>query len=168
MIISMIAAMDENFLIGNKGKLPWPNLPQDMKRFRDLTVGKPVVMGQKTFRSIGKPLQNRANIVLSRDKNLNIPGCLVMHSVDEVLKQTKYLPETMIIGGESIYRQFAPIADYLYLTFIREHFEEGDTYFPITDFGEWEENDEEQIRFPADEKNPYDLLFQSFERKQPK
>lgn len=137
MIISLIAAMSRNRVIGKNNTLPW-NLPEDMKRFREITSGKPVVMGRKTFESIGKPLPKRTNIIITRDKNYKQDGCIVVHSADDSLKAAKGSEEIMIIGGEQIFREFLPRADKMYLTFIDEDFE-GDAYFPEYNKHEWTE-----------------------------
>src|SRR3989338_7722773 len=104
MLISLIAAMGKNRVIGKDNSLPW-RLPEDMKRFKELTLGKPVVMGRKTFESIGKPLPNRTNIIATYDKNYKAEGCIVVHSVDEALKVAAGNKEVMIIGGEKIFRE---------------------------------------------------------------
>ena len=131
MIISLVAAMGKNRVIGKDNSLPW-KLPEDMKRFKELTSGKTVVMGRTTFESIGKPLPNRINIIITRDKNYKAEGCIVVNSVDEALKYAKDADEVMIIGGAQIYQQFLPIANKMYLTLIDEDFE-GDAYFPEYD-----------------------------------
>lgn len=137
MIISLIAAIGRNKVIGRDNSLPW-KLPEDMKRFKELTSGKPVIMGRKTFESIGKPLPNRKNIILTREKNYKVDDCVVVNSVDEALKAAKGSEEVMIIGGAQIYKEFLPIANKMYLTFIDEDFE-GDAYFPEFDRKEWKE-----------------------------
>ena len=115
-MISLIAALDENGVIGQKGSLPWPPIKADFARFRYLTLGKPVVMGRKTFFSLKQPLAGRKNIVLTRHLT-EIPGGVVVHSIEEVLKLTRGFPEIMIIGGASIYQQFLPLAEKMYLTY---------------------------------------------------
>lgn len=157
MIISLIAALGKNRIIGNDNSIPW-KLPADMKRFRELTTGKPVIMGRKTFESIGRPLPNRTNIVITTDKNYIADGCIVVHSVDEALKAAKG-NEIMIIGGAQIYRQFLPIANKMYLTFIDKNFE-GDSYFPEYNKHEWKETSREEH---ADE-NGLGYAFVNFER----
>ena len=124
--------------------------------------GKPVVMGRTTYRSIGKPLPDRLNIVLSNDMDLKISGCVVVHSVEEALGAARDVPEVMIIGGASIYRQFLPLARRMYLTRVR-HNAEGDIYFPEFNKNEWQEIS--RADFKADDKNPYDYSFLTFERK---
>ena len=136
-------------VIGNENKLVW-NIPADMKRFRQITSRKSVVMGRKTFESIGKPLPNRINIIITRDKNYKAEGCIVVHSLDESLKAAGP-GEVMVIGGAQIYNEFLPIAHKMYLTFIEKDFE-GDAYFPEYSKNEWkeisrEEREENGLRF---------------------
>ncbi|MFH1181121.1 MAG: dihydrofolate reductase [bacterium] len=141
MIISIIAAIGNDRVIGKNNKLPW-NLPEDMEHFKKLTMGKPVIMGQRTFESIGRPLPERKNIILSRDDNFQTSGCLVAKSIDEALeaaRETK-AAEVMIIGGESVYVQFLPLADKMYLTVVEGDFE-GDAYFPEFSYNEWKETE---------------------------
>ncbi len=158
MIISIIAAMAKNRVIGRNNYIPW-KLPEDMKRFKELTTGKPVVMGRKTFESIGRPLPNRANIIVTRDKNYKADNCVVVHSAGEAIKAAKGNEEVMIIGGAEIYKQFLPRADRLYLTLIDKEFE-GDAYFPEFDKNEWEEVSREEH-----ESNGLRYAFVNLERK---
>lgn len=128
-MISIIVVIGKNRAIGYKNKLLW-ELPEDMKRFKKLTTNHTVVMGDQTFLSIGRPLPNRNNIVLSLDKNFKAPGCEVKHSVDDVLEEYKGRDEEIfIIGGGKIYELFIPWADKLYLTVIEDE-PEADTFFP--------------------------------------
>jgi len=145
MAISLIVAMGENFVIGNNGKMPWGNKPVDGNRFRNLTIDKPVIMGRKTFESIGK-LAKRTNIILTRDMAYKAPGCVVVHSINEALAAAMNSPEAgavgrqlfevMVIGGAEIYRLFLPHAHKIYVTLICESFA-GDTWFPIRTTEEW-------------------------------
>ena len=155
MIISIIVAMDKNRLIGQGNRLPW-KLPADMKHFRRLTLGKPVLMGRKTFESIGKPLAKRTNIIVTHNRNYQADGCIVTHSIDEALVVARDHEEVMVIGGASIYKLFLPRADRLYLTQIHESFV-GDVYFPAFDRVDWQEV--KCIDHQADEKNPYPYSF---------
>lgn len=155
MIISLIAAMGRNHVIGKDNSLPW-KLPGDMKRFKELTVGKPVIMGRKTFESIGRPLPNRTNIILTRDRNYKAAGCVVAHSLNEALEAAKG-KEIMVAGGEQIFREFLPKADKMYLTFIDKDFE-GDAYFPKYNENEWKE-----IRKEG-HSNDYSYTFVDLER----
>ena len=157
MKISLIAAVSKNGVIGEKNSLIW-KLPEDMKRFRQLTAGKPVIMGRKTFESIGKPLPNRKNIIITRDKNYRAEGCIAVHSVDDALKAGKGAEEIMVIGGAQIYKQFLPIANRMYLTFIDKDFE-GDAYFPEYNKNEWKEISREEHQ-----NTQFNYAFLDFER----
>ncbi|MBT4884732.1 MAG: dihydrofolate reductase [Legionellales bacterium] len=136
MQINLIAAMAKNRVIGVNGSLPW-HLPQDLQNFKKLTLNKPVIMGRKTFASIGKPLPHRRNIILTRNKHFQATGCDVFHSRDEALTNLKDESEVMIIGGSSIYREFMPLATTIYLTVI-DAVIEGDTYFPELEHNSWQ------------------------------
>jgi dihydrofolate reductase len=161
MIISLVAAAGKNNVIGNNNKLPW-KMPADMKFFMNLTLGHPVIMGRKTYESFGKPLRDRRNIVISRDKNLVITGCQVVHSLDEALKLVKGDAEVFIIGGAEIYRQSMSIANKIYLTRIYGDFV-GDSYFPDINDNEWKQISHSENK--ADEKNPYPFAFLEYVKK---
>lgn len=161
MIISIIVAMADNMIIGDKNSLPW-NLPADMEYFRKTTLGKPIIMGAKTFESIGKALPNRKNIILSYDKNYKAEGCSVVTSIEQALEEVGEDEEVMIAGGASVYKQFLPLADRLYLTFIHHDFK-GDTYFPEFDINQWKEI--KRIDNKPDIKNIYPYSFVVLERK---
>jgi len=154
--------MGENGVIGNKGKLPW-DMPADMRHFRSCTVGRPVVMGSKTFASIGHPLSERKNIILTRNKAyIAAHGCLVMYSPHEIMEKYKEEQELMVIGGAGIYETFLPYAHYMYLTYIKHVFE-GDVYFPSFNEDEWSEISREDHE--ADKENPYPYAFITRKRK---
>ncbi|MGF1753677.1 type 3 dihydrofolate reductase [Vibrio makurazakiensis] len=159
MIISMVAAMANNRIIGKDNQMPW-HLPADFAWFKKVTMGKPVVMGRKTYDSIGRPLPGRLNIVISRDSNLVIDGVTTVTSIDQALEVVADVEEVMIIGGGSIYQSCLPKADKLYLTFI--DFEvDGDTQFP--DWGkDWTQVISES--YGADEKNKHDMEFVVLDR----
>lgn len=160
--ISLIAAIDKNGVIGKDGKeLPW-YLPADLKRFKNITMGKPIIMGRKTYESIGKPLPGRTNIIITRKENYEAPGCLVVHSPEEALQAAGEAPEIMVIGGAEIFAQFMPRASRLYLTLIDRAFE-GNVYFPKWDAAEWREVSRETHE--PDEKNFYAYTFIVLERK---
>jgi dihydrofolate reductase len=162
MIISFIVAMGKNKVIGKDNDLPWgEGLPADMKHFTELTTGKPVLMGRKTFESIGKPLPNRTNIIITRDENYKAEDCVVVHSIDEALKAAGNAEEVMIIGGSQIYKEFLPKANRMYLTVVDADFE-GDTYFPEYKIEEWKETSYEEHE--RDAENPYDYTFITLER----
>jgi dihydrofolate reductase len=133
-MISIIAAVDNNGLIGNKNRLPW-SLPADMKRFKLLTFGKTVIMGRITFETMGK-LLDRFNIVLSRNELYVPPGCVVANSVGEALRIAGNMSEIMVIGGAIVFNQFIDKASRIYLTWIKAEFE-GDTYFPAFIYRDW-------------------------------
>lgn len=154
MIISLIWAQDENGIIGREGKLPW-QLPADMAWFREHTMGKPVLMGRKTYESIGKPLPGRTNIVLT-GQDINIEDCLVVHSPEEAIEAAGDAGEMMVIGGAEIYALFLPRAERLYITEIRHAFD-GDTSFPDFNRDEWREIHHEE--HTPDDKNAYDYRF---------
>jgi len=160
MIISLIAAMDKNKVIGKNNSLPW-NMPEDMKYFRDKTKGKPVIMGRKTYESIGKPMPQRTNIIITKDQDYKVEGCIVVHSIDEALKAAGNVEEVMVIGGSQIYKEFLPKANRMYLTFIDAEFE-GDTYFPEYNIEEWKEISYEEHE--RDAENPHDYRFVVLER----
>jgi dihydrofolate reductase len=159
-IISLIAAVDENYGLGKENKLLC-HLPADLHYFKEQTLGKPIVMGHKTYQSIGRPLPGRLNIVLSR-QSLSIEGVTVVHSLEEAFKLTKDLPEIMVIGGAMIYKQAMPFADRVYLTHIHHCFE-ADVFFPFFDQNQWACY--EAIEHKQDAKNAYDLTFCKYQRK---
>lgn len=166
MIISLIAALAQNRVIGKNNQLPW-HLPADFKHFQDITNGHPVIMGQKTYESIGKPLPNRKNIVVTRDGAFGAPGCVIVYSLDEALKTAEGIEEdeeVFFIGGASVYQQVVPLCDRMYLTFIRASVE-GDAYFPTYDSTEWKEVSREDHK--ADSKNQYAYSFVTLERRNP-
>jgi dihydrofolate reductase len=159
-MISLILAMDKNRLIGKNNDLPW-HLPADLKYFKEVTSGHTVIMGRKTFESIGKPLPNRTNVILTTRADFQPEGCLVFHSVEQALSAIDKEEEAFVIGGAEIYKQFIPLADKIYITVIDHPFE-GDAYFPDLDESEWRMVKAEQgIK---DEKNPYDYFFTVWER----
>lgn len=163
-MISMISAVAENRVIGNKNSLPW-HLPADFKYFKEKTLGKTIIVGLNTFKSLGeKPLPNRKHIILTNDPGYKVPeNCVIAKSIEEALDMAKKeTGEVMICGGASVYKQFLPFADKLYLTYIHQSFE-GDTYFPEVNMVEWQEVSREDHK--ADEKNKYDYSFAVLQRK---
>jgi dihydrofolate reductase len=128
MNFSAIVAHDTDRVIGGDNKLLW-NLPEDLKRFRDITMGAPIVMGRKTFESIGKPLPGRENIILTRDTNFKVDGCFVYNDMESIIADYKNSNEVFIIGGGEIYKLFFPHIDRLYITVVEGEYE-GDTHFP--------------------------------------
>ena len=132
MSISIIVAMTDDRVIGKENKLPW-HLSEDLKRFKEITMGHPIVMGRKTFESIGKPLPGRHNVVITHDTKRQIQGATVANSLDDALDHFEFVnTEIFVIGGASVYEEALPIADCLYLTLIHEKIE-GDRYFPHFD-----------------------------------
>ena len=162
MTTAIIVAMGSNRVIGRDNGMPW-HLPADLKHFRQTTLGKPVLMGRKTHESIGRPLPERMNIVITRDRDYDAPGCTVVHSVEEAL-QAAAGGEVMVIGGAECYRQVLPRADTIYLTLIHHAFE-GDTRFPELPDAEWREV--ARVDHPPDERNPYPYSFIKLERVTP-
>jgi dihydrofolate reductase len=161
-MISLIWAMDENRVIGSYNKLPW-HLPEDLKFFKRVTMGHPIVMGRKTHESIGKPLPGRENIVITRDRQFRSEGCLILHSIDDLLDYTsKTNEEVFVIGGAEIFKEVLPHADHLYLTMIHHQFE-GDTFFPVFHMDKWEL--ESRQMGLKNEKNPFEYEFLVYKRK---
>jgi len=167
--ISLIMAADRTGLIGNEGKLPW-HLPRDLKRFRELTWGKPIIMGRRTFESLGRPLPGRRNIVLSRRQDYHASGVDVVSTLAEAIHlATNQLPadpapEVMIIGGSEVFLEAVQLAQRAYLTLVEGTFP-GDVRFPleVLESAEWQLADEES--WPADEKNRHAMQFVRYERR---
>lgn len=161
-MISLIWAMDENRVIGSYNKLPW-HLPEDLKFFKRVTMGHPIVMGRKTHESIGKPLPGRENVIITRDRQYRSEGCTVLYSIDELLDfASKTDNEVFVIGGAEIFKEIISHADRLYLTMIHHQFE-GDTFFPTFHIDEWELESREMGE--KNEKNPYEYEFLIYKRK---
>ncbi len=159
--IALIAAMADNRVIGVANKLPW-KLPADMQWFRQQTLGKPIVMGRKTFASFGaKPLPGRTNIIVTSDLNYRAAACIVAHTIEDALRLAGEVTEVMIIGGASFYAQMLPRAERLYLTLVHHHFD-GDSCFPELDWTQWHET--QRIERAPDEKNPYACSFLILDR----
>ncbi|WP_264877766.1 type 3 dihydrofolate reductase [Vibrio agarivorans] len=159
MIISMIAAMADDRIIGKDNQMPW-HLPADFAWFKRCTLGKPIVMGRKTYDSIGRPLPGRLNIVITRDTQLKIEGVTVVQSIEQAIEVAGEVEELMIIGGGSIYEACLDRCERLYLTFIKANVD-GDTRFP-----QWDDSFKTLATesFSADEKNVYDMDFVVLER----
>jgi len=162
MKIALIAALDEGHVIGNETGMPW-HLPADLRHFKEVTMGKPLIMGRTTWETIGKPLPGRRNIIVTRNVGYQAPGCQVANSVDAALAiAARDEPdEVMIIGGGQLYAQTIERADRLYLTLIQAHLT-GDTRFPDYHQYTWHEISSES--FKADDRNAFDLVFQVLER----
>ena len=162
MRLSIVVAMDDNRLIGSKNQLPW-HLPADLAYFKKLTTGKSILMGRKTYDSIGRPLPNRRNIVITRNSNISIPGGVVVSSIDDALELTKDDLEVMVIGGASLCEQLLPKVNRLYITKIDGEFE-GDVFFPKYDDFDWLEVSCES--HPKDNSNAYSYKFIVLDRVQ--
>lgn len=160
MIVSMIAALANNRVIGLDNKMPW-HLPAELQLFKRATLGKPIVMGRNTFESIGRPLPGRLNIVLSRQSDYTAEGVTVVATLEDAIVAAGDVEELMIIGGATIYNQCLAAADRLYLTHI-ELTTVGDTWFPDYEQYNWQEIEQEY--FAADDKNPHDYRFSLLER----
>ena len=143
MKISLIVAMADNRAIGLDGQMPW-HLSADLKRFKQTTMGSPIMMGRKTFDAIGKPLPGRENLIISRNADYQQPDCQVFTSIESGLNYASGCDELFVIGGATLYEALLPIADYLYLTLINRPFE-GDTYFPEIDYSGWRELSREDV-----------------------
>jgi dihydrofolate reductase len=161
--ISFVVAAAENGVIGRGGGLPW-RIPSDLKTFRRLTLGKPIVMGRKTYQSIGKPLDQRDNVVVTRDRAFRAPGATVATSLEAALDKARALAvlkgidEIMVIGGAELFRQALPLADRIYLT--RVHAEpEGDALFPALAPGEWREVSREPLPRDARDEHSCTLVI---------
>ncbi len=161
-MISIIAAIGKNNELGKENKLLW-SLPADMKHFKDTTSGHTVIMGRKTFESIGKALPNRKNIVITRDTNFKSEGTEIAHSLEEALEKTNTGEEVFVIGGGEIYKQAINIANKLYITHIENEDKEADSFFPIIDKEIWQETKKEEYK--KDDKNPHDYSFVEYEQK---
>ena len=156
-MIKIIVATSKNKVIGNNNELIW-KLSSDLKRFKELTTGHPVVMGRKTYESIGKPLPNRRNIIITRNLEYEVNGCEVVYSLEEALLLTNN--DCFIIGGGEIYKQSLEVADKIYLTLVHQEFE-GDTQFPELN-SEWAKMSRND--FEADDKNEYNYSFIEYDR----
>lgn len=160
MQLSIIVAMDRNRVIGKGDTLPW-YISSDLKNFKKITMGKPIIMGRKTHESIGRPLPGRENIILTRDKNYFSEGCTVLYSMDEIFEHYKNVEEVMITGGSEIYKMSLDKASRLYLTEVHTEIA-GDTFFPEFDHDEWREVSRED--HSSDEKNEFNYSFVLLER----
>lgn len=163
MLISIIAAMGRNRAIGYQNTLPW-RLPTDLQRFKQLTLGHHMIMGRKTFESIGRPLPGRTSIIITRQKDFQAEGCFIAHSLDAAiaLAKSRGEQEAFVIGGAEIYAQALSKADRMYLTLV-EAAPEADAFFPLFDEILWTRVEEEAVT--ADEKNQYEMKFITLENR---
>ena len=153
-MLCLIVAMSENNVIGINNTLPW-KLSSDLKHFRQLTSGHPVIMGRNTYESIGKPLPNRQNIIITRNKDYFVEGCTVVYSLEEAITSVEG-KDAFVIGGANIYQQALEYVDTLYITEVHTHIE-GDAFFPMIDTTMWEEVSREF--HSSDANNDYDFSF---------
>jgi dihydrofolate reductase len=160
MLVSIIVAVSENGVIGRDNQLPW-RLPEDLRRFKALSMGKPMIMGRRTFDSIGRALPGRRSIVISRRPGLRLEGCTVVDSLDAALALAQPAPEAVVIGGADIYRLALPHVSRVYLTRVHAQIE-GDTRFVDLKPGEWREVDREY--HPADDRHAWAYSFITLER----
>jgi len=159
-MISIIVAMAENRVIGNDNALPW-RLPADLKHFKAMTVGKPIIMGRKTWESLPGRLPDRIHIIITANPDYVADGCVVVRSLEAALEAAGDVPEVMIVGGTMLYQQALPLADRIYLTLVETQVE-GDARFPEFDPGQWQEI--ERQRHPSDDRNPYAYSFLTLSR----
>ena len=160
MKISLILAMGRDRVIGRDNQLPW-HLPADLAHFKATTMGKPILMGRKTWESIGKALPGRLNIVLTGQADYIADGATVVITIDDAIEACESADELMVIGGAAVYEALLPVAQKIYLTLVDEEFE-GDTFFPLINEQEWCEESREDHR--ADEKNPHEYSFLVLEK----
>lgn len=158
--ISIVVAASDNRVIGIENKLPW-HLPADLKFFKNLTTGHTILMGRKTFESIGKALPNRRNLVITRDRYFVAEGCELFHSLEEAIDACVE-GETFIIGGDSIYQQALSISNKIYLTRVHTHIENGQAFFPELDATVWSLISSDFVA--KDDRNPFDMHFEVYER----
>ena len=159
--ITLVVAVADNGVIGRDNALPW-HLPDDLKRFKRLTLGKPIVMGRKTFESIGKPLPGRQNIVVTRDTNYHREGVTVVHDADAALHAAGDAPEVMVIGGAELFRTLLPRASRLHLTRVHGNIE-GDVFWPAPDDRQWRVVERES--HSADERHVWPMTFEVWEKR---
>lgn len=160
-MITIIAAVASNNALGKDNQLIW-HLPADLKRFKKVTLGHHIIMGRKTFESLGKPLPKRTTIIITRNKNYKQEGCIVVNSLKQAIKAAKEDENPYILGGAEIYKQAIEIADKLDITLVNQSFE-ADAFFPEIDFTIWKETSRED--FKADDKNNYNFSFITYLRK---
>jgi dihydrofolate reductase len=161
MRVSLVVAMARNRVIGRDNALPW-RLPADLAHFRKVTMGHPIVMGRRTFESIGKALPGRKNIVITHNREYAAHGCIVVNSLDEAWKAAGNAEEVCVIGGTTLFDETLSFADVIHLTEVGADVE-GDTFFPEFDRSEWSER--EIARHPADERNAYPFRILELTRK---
>ncbi len=154
--LSLIVAMDENRLIGNDNQLPW-HLPADLAFFKSTTMGKPIIMGRKTFDSIGRPLPGRRNIIITRNPDFSAEGCEIVNDIDGALDRCSDQDELMLIGGASLYEQILTRVNNMYITQVHHSFE-GDTWFPEFDLAEWKIESQQDYSDEGNNKYAYSFV----------
>ncbi|MFD1018422.1 dihydrofolate reductase [Thalassobacillus hwangdonensis] len=161
-MLSFLFAMDKNRVIGKDNDLPW-HLPDDLKFFKEKTLGHTIIMGRKTFESLGKALPKRKNIVLTSDRRFEAEGAFIIHDIEEIVKWNKENPEEewFVIGGSGLFSQLLEHADRMYMTYIDASFP-GDTYFPEFSEEEWKLTN--QTKGPKNDRNPYDYYYRTYDR----
>lgn len=159
MELAIIVAMSENNAIGFQNQLLW-KLPADLKFFKSLTTGNPIIMGRKTYESIGKALPNRTNIIITQQKDYIAQDCIIVNSIEEALNYVQKSDKAFIIGGEQIYKQTIESVSTLYITKVHHTFEQADAFFPKIDFSKWKLESENHL--VADEKNIFNATFQKY------
>jgi dihydrofolate reductase len=160
-MLTIIAAVAKNNALGKNNDLIW-HLPADLKRFKEITLGHHIIMGRKTFESLGKPLPNRTTIIITRNPDYVVPGCIVVNELEEAIEAAAKDENPFILGGAEIYKQAMSFADILDLTLVHEAFE-GDAFFPVIDMSKWTEMSHQN--FKADKKNKYDYSFVQYKKK---
>ena len=158
--IAFVVALDRDRVIGRDGALPW-RLPDDMRHVRDITMGKPLIMGRRTYDSIGRALPGRTSIVLTRDAGFHADGVIVAHTPEEALRRAGDVPEAIGFGGAEVFRAFLPMADHIYLTEVDAK-AGGDTFFPELDPSDWRESD--RVEHAKDERHPFAFRFLTLDR----
>jgi dihydrofolate reductase len=161
LIRSLVVAMAENGVIGRDNRLPW-RLPEDLAYFKRVTMGHPIVMGRRTYESIGRPLPGRTNIVLTHQRDFVAPGCVVVHGLDEAWAAANGASEVSVIGGTALFRDTLPIADRIHLTEVQAKVD-GDTFFPAFDRSQWRET--EISRHSEDARHSYPFRIVVLDRR---
>jgi dihydrofolate reductase len=159
--LSLVVAMTQDRVIGRDNAMPW-HLPDDLKRFKALTMGKPLIMGRKTFESIGRPLPGRTSLVMTRDPGWQAEGVVIVRSLDEAITRAGAATEICVVGGEDIFRLALPIARRIHLTTLHASIP-GDTFFPPIDAAQWQEV--ERMEHPADERHAFAMTFATLVRR---
>lgn len=159
--VSLIVAMARNRVIGAGGRIPW-HLPNELQLFKRITMGHPIIMGRKTYESIGRLLPGRTTIIVTRQSDYRVPGAIVAHSLDEAIARCRNEEEIFVIGGGELYRETLPRADRIYLTTVEAE-PPGDTFMPEIDWSAWRETSAES--FGTDEKHAYPYRFAVYDRK---